>query len=82
MMETKQCAYCKAIRLESLMQFKIDGLYFCFRGHYREYIREKQQNAQMDLFQAAQKQQKPSSSTSMLNDNHPSYCYCRECRPD
>jgi len=84
MMETKRCAYCKALRLESLMLFKIHGLHFCNRGHYREHIRETQQRAQMDLFQASQKQPLPKAEPikPMLNDNHPAYCFCRDCRPD
>lgn len=86
MMRTQRCAFCQALRLESLMLFKIDGLFYCNRGHYREHIREKPiEPVQMDMFPSTSQQQKPTaSSTPMLNEcpYHKTFQYqCRWCNP-
>jgi len=87
MMETKRCAYCKALRLESLMLFKIDGLHFCNRGHYREYIREKPiEPVQMDMFPPSQQQPLPETQPiKPMLDECPIHRifqhHCRWCNP-
>lgn len=85
-METQQCSYCKRRQLTVIMA-NIQGLWFCNRGHFREYIRMEKQHdevVQMDMFPKTSEQQKPTASSASMLDcpHHRTFQYqCRVCNP-